>query len=338
MEVYRTADNLVGKYVHDDGSETAIKSVNSCSHVLNKMTGKIEEVYVDRRKYTVFASISVGCGVGCKFCYLTVKKCPYLTLTTEGIVVNLQEALKAEIKANPHLKDRYIKLSWMGMGDAFGHSRTVTEATIIFLEWVLKKKYAKGVDGVDLGTVIPQWINNYRSISFDFRKDFINLNEALDKYPKNDYNTERSRLRIFYSLHSVSDTQVTPEHWIAQNIWDNRTFIIPRALKLDYAVRILKHLRDNGIDVIFHQMFLDGVNDEEKEVQDLIEFVRNFGAELRVLRFNKCPNTHYRESRHFDKIVKQLSDGLNKVKYQISPGSEVQAACGQFIIKDYRHA
>ena len=54
-------------------------------------------------------------------------------------------------------------------------------------------------------------------------------------------------------------------------------------------------------------------------------------SELRILRYNECDNSPYKESDKFDYIVKYFHDNLSKVKYQISAGSEIKAACGQFI-------
>ena len=50
MEVYRTQDDQVSKYIHDSGAETAIKTVSSCDNVVNKITGNVDLIEVDRNK------------------------------------------------------------------------------------------------------------------------------------------------------------------------------------------------------------------------------------------------------------------------------------------------
>jgi adenine C2-methylase RlmN of 23S rRNA A2503 and tRNA A37 len=112
MEVYRTINGHVAKYVHDDGSETAIKTTPP-GEVGCGGYGSIGN------KYNIFISTSVGCPVSCKFCYLTVKKCPYHKLTARDVVLNVLDALTAELKERPGLRDMYTKISWMGMGDGF---------------------------------------------------------------------------------------------------------------------------------------------------------------------------------------------------------------------------
>ena len=73
FDVYRTEDGTVSKYIHEDGSETAIKLVKSTQNVLNPITNTMDKVESDRNKYSIFISCSVGCFMKCKFCHLTLK-------------------------------------------------------------------------------------------------------------------------------------------------------------------------------------------------------------------------------------------------------------------------
>jgi adenine C2-methylase RlmN of 23S rRNA A2503 and tRNA A37 len=89
-----------------------------------------------------------------------------------------------------------------------------------------------------------------------------------------------------------------------------------------------------GVDVILHQLFLEGVNDTEHDLRQIKAGIDCLipDTELRVLRFNECENSSYKESKNFDDLVKRYSDVLPKVKYQISAGSEIKAACGMFLM------
>ena len=72
-------------------------------------------------------------------------------------------------------------------------------------------------------------------------------------------------------------------------------------------------------------------------MDSLIELVKNNFAdnELRILRYNYCIKSLYKESDKFINQIRKLSDNLNFIKVQVSPGTEVSAACGQFIVKDF---
>jgi hypothetical protein len=41
MGTFRSDDGMAGKYVHPDGSETAVKSVSSCDTVRDPVTGRL---------------------------------------------------------------------------------------------------------------------------------------------------------------------------------------------------------------------------------------------------------------------------------------------------------
>jgi 23S rRNA (adenine2503-C2)-methyltransferase len=315
MEVYKTKDGLVTKYVHDDGSETAIKTVSSCGNVLNKITGEIGHVDVDREKFSVFISSSVGCPIGCKFCYLTIKKYPYRKLSGEEIFNNFKEAITHALSENPALRKKYIKLSWMGMGDPMLRDPyELRRDTIKFIKFAVGDKGIFGLDGVDIGTVLPPCRG--------WQHQLGTLDDYLRRYRCNPNNVgKRSRVRIFYSLHS--------------SFHFDRMKLIPIVTPyLNNSIEMLKSFNEwYNIDVILHHMFLDKVNDFDDEIKRISTISKNTGFEVRILRYNECENSPYKESKRFDEILKLCGKHLPKVKYQVSAGSEIKASCGQFLCK-----
>ncbi len=314
MEVYRSKDGHVAKYVHDDGSETSIKTTPT-----DKFGGTYGSV---TNKFNVFISTSVGCPVGCKFCYLTTKKCPYVKLEIAEINKNVRAAIKAELKERPELKKKYIKLSWMGMGDAYLDINTMYWSTLDILDTLVKNNDIIGVDGVDISTTMPKidpsGLGQIVSLASELTKtdNYFNLNPER-KYEE----VGRSPLRVFYSLHSTKDS--------------SRRRLIPHTVDLRKAFEHLEQLRDAGITTIIHHMFFDELNDS---IEDLIELkdimLSNIlkGVELRILRFNECPGTTFKESEKFDYLVEVLLKHDINIKVQSSPGSTILSACGQFML------
>jgi adenine C2-methylase RlmN of 23S rRNA A2503 and tRNA A37 len=316
MEVYKTKDGLVSKYVHDDGSETAIKFTSSCGNMVNKDTGEVELVEIDRNKFSVFISTSVGCNLGCKFCHLTTKKYPYRKLTPTEIFNNVKEALISEVKENPEMRKKYMKLSWMGMGDAFLLDPVdLRKLSNKILSWAIRDNgVSVGIDGIDIATMMPMsrhgWPHHLAA-----------LNDECFSYRNNPYSKNRSNLRIFYSLHKFID----------------RKEIMPSSRFNDSAndLQLLNQFRQwYGIDIILHQLFMEGVNDTEQELKQIKSAIDCLipSTELRILRLNECEDSIYKESSRFDELVKMYSNALSKVKYQISTGSEVKASCGMFLM------
>lgn len=309
MEVYRVYDNTVAKYVHDDGSETAIKTTPK-----EGFGGTYGTTY---NKYNIFISHSVGCPVHCNFCYLTVKKCPYAQLKAEEIKNNVIASLSLELKARPELRFMYTKLSWMGMGDAFLDLKTMQEATVSIIEEIKEQGLSLGIDGVDIATTLPKV--PFMSTKEDEILGSLNnyLKEQCDLNPKRSYG-KRTPLRLFYSLHSACE--------------ETRKNLIPMSVEVNEALRYLRQT-NHVVQVTFHHMFFENINDSLLEVSSLVKVLSDFpDTELRLLRFNKCDGTEYTESKMFDKIVETLYTNHKNIKVQSSPGAEVRAACGQFLL------
>ena len=57
--------------------------------------------------------------------------------------------------------------------------------------------------------------------------------------------------------------------------------------------------------------------------------------EFRILRLNSCEKLSFKESQKFEEIVKKLKNKVSIFKVQISAGSEIKAACGHFLMKNF---
>jgi adenine C2-methylase RlmN of 23S rRNA A2503 and tRNA A37 len=134
---------------------------------------------------------------------------------------------------------------------------------------------------------------------------------------------QRSRLRLFYSLHSA--------------IQEERNILIPNAIPLSTAtIELDNFYKQSGCNIIFHHMFMEGQNDSDRSIDALLEFMSTRKQhELRILRYNSCYYTPFGESKRFDEIVARISKEIPRLKIQISVGTEVAAACGQFIVKSW---
>jgi len=311
MKIINNKDRSVTKYQHEDGSETCIKFVPSQFYTVG--SEKLIKNAKQKHKYSVLISCSSGCPVGCKMCYLSDKKYKYTNIKEFDVYKNVINAIQEKVKEDPRLKENYIKLCWMGMGDCFLDLKKTYNVSRSLLENVIDNGLAKGLDGVDLGTTFPK---KYTDLQYLNR-----MNTYLKKFDRNPHNTkERSPLRVFYSLHRPDNGR--------------EKFLIPNSLSVQQAIHKLKAMKELcGIDVVFHQLFLENLTDGKWLSQELINLF-NFQLndfELRVLRFNESDKNDFKESPRFEEIVRELLPKIPKFKLQISPGSEVQGACGQFL-------
>ncbi len=331
LNTYITDDHTVIKLIHDDDSETAIKIQESQLQNINPITGKLETFQVDRNKYSVFISASAGCPMKCSFCHLTIKNAKFKKLTRDEILNNLKSAIEEAIKYNTSLSDKYVKLSWMGMGEAILDPEGVRDISLSFIEWLLKYDLAKGLDGVDLSTVMPdikglnlsalaelnQELKKYNINPKNYMADNIQLS-TFKEYP------HRSPLRLFYSIHAINPKI--------------RNILVPNTKDIIESALILNEWSNNSqANVILHQLILDGKNDSWDEISNLVSFINTYfqNNELRVLRYNVCLKSQDMETQHFNEIIKYLSQHIKYLKVQVSPGKEVSAACGQFIVSAF---
>jgi adenine C2-methylase RlmN of 23S rRNA A2503 and tRNA A37 len=331
MQIFRTDDHTVTKFVHHDGSETAIKCVPSQSTFWDRESAQIETHLSDRQKYSLFISSSTGCYMACKFCHLTTKGSVYRKLDHARVLANLKEALTAELTRAPELALRYIKVCWMGMGDALNQPVMVRELTLELLDWVMAQGFAKGLDGVDVSSVLPK-------VSDRWIEEFARLNEELGRFPLNpesgrieqaqfstkQFYVNRSRFRLFFSLHSSAQA--------------TREIMVPNATPLAQAIPLLKRFADTGCDLLLHQLFVQGLNDSAAEAQGVVDFMAAHfpHAELRILRYNADENADYREWPEIEQAFALLAQNLDRLKVQESAGSQVSAACGQFLVTQPR--
>lgn len=334
MKIFESEDHQVTKYVHQDESETCIKTVPSLD-TTPTADGDVELKVVDRNKYSVFVSPSCGCPLNCSFCYLSIDKVPFRKVRTDALLDNLKEAIKHRVTTEPAIRHRYIKLCWMGMGEAIIDMDQVVEVTNEILTWAMGHGYTKGLDGVDISTVLPkikgevwmeqmQWLNEELEGWYDLNPNNRMADNVSDGEGTFTMYENRSVFRLFYSLHSA--------------IQETRDRIIPNAMPIADALERLKEVSTEGncfVDVIVHHMFLDGVNDSEEEIDAVVEFMRELpGSELRILRYNKHDDSDIQESVVFKECMCALGDRVPKIKVQVSQGADVKSACGQFIFNN----
>ena len=119
----------------------------------------------------------------------------------------------------------------------------------------LRLAIEQSLDKVDISTALPKSVTS----------ETFELVEAIN-------NQYLNKVRWFYSLFSANKA--------------TRNYMIPNTHNIPTAMELF---RDSGIKVIVHQIFLEGVNDSELEIQNLAEFVndnKDVISQLRVLRYN----------------------------------------------------
>lgn len=216
-----------------------------------------------------------------------------------------------QVKLTPEIKNKYIKLCWMGSGEPLTYSEKIKEATSEIISKVLKNNLAIGLDGVDISTTYPK--------TNRWKKHFVELIDTLKGVKLNPLHNG-SALRIFYSLHNASS--------------EKRDKLIPNSNNPLKAIKELNFwCKENKVSFIIHHMFINNVNDNKEDIKSLEELLKgeiDRNTEFRILRYN-APNNETEESYKLKEIVSKIKEFIPEVKIQHSSGYEIKAACGQFL-------
>lgn len=311
MKIIQDSTNNTVKYVHRDGSETSFKSELSGQYVVDNL---LSPQRVDKEKYSLVISCSAGCQLSCSFCHLTQNGKTYKRLTSAQVLQNLVHVLEDQA-TKQDLSNKYIKLCWMGEGEAILDPEMIRTVSTLLIKYAMECGFAKGVDGVDIATSMPKI-----SVSKQYHVEaqLRGLKNSLDKLHRNPHNSEdRSIVRMFYSLHSAE--QATRER------------IIPNTMPLHRATAKLERITEAvGIDLIFHYMFMEGINDDDYALNALLSFMSNRqDRQLRILRYNAGVNG-LQESSNLGRNLQVLSMFVPDFKVQYSAGQSIKSACGMF--------
>lgn len=312
MQIIESQDKQTTKYIHNDGSETSFKKSLSGKFSSEDL---ITPVTQDKNKYSLVISCSKGCQMKCSFCHLTQKNSDFKPLTTAQVTQNLKDVILDQIEKDPSIKNKSIKLCWMGMGEAILKADMIKDVSLNVIDWALENGYASSLDGIDISTVLPKISNKWHS-------PIEELIYVTSQYPRNFHNAHnRSLVRLFYSLHSANQ--------------DLRNEIIPNSKSIDDAIESLKELKEaRKIDLVFHYMFMKDVNDDMASVQELIKLYKDkelLDSELRILRYNEATNGVI-ESSNLKSIIELLEKEIPILKVQHSSGQSVDSACGMFVV------
>lgn len=321
MRKVTSRDGETIKYTHEESmSETTVKLSKSCKNSIEN--GRIVSEEVDNHAATIFISCASGCNLGCRICWLTTKggykykPKNYQTITRE---------VESVLKATPELKDKYIKLSFMGMGDALHLSNfdTITYSITEISRFI--RNYSLGLDGIDIGTCVPASVTFENVNKLVFLCKLINKANWLttvgeDFSPYRNYHS-RSKLRVFISLHHTDDA--------------SRKVLMPNSAGLPTLIELAEYLRPYT-DLIFHYTLLDSFNMSPFDISRLQDLFGGFGRfsydELRLLKYNDCGNSDFvsPSEEKFIEFAEEISKFVDKLKVQTSVGSEIEAACGMF--------
>ena len=282
----------------------------------NNLKEIIEVSFLKNKDYDVICVPShYYCNLGCKMCHLTcgIKK-TMKKIMYEDLIIAIVDTLK-ESK-----KDRLL-ISFMGVGEPLLNFELIEK--IYDNEKQIKRLGYKDIV-YSISTMMPN----------------DNIIKITDRVAE-----KNIPLKIHFSLHSTID--------------EKRRKLIPSSkLSIEQSLKYLKLYKDkiemNNIiknkylkihdsfnPVEIHYTLIDNVNDQENELYNLINIIKENDITVKFINFNEKEDLN--RSNKEDDWVKTILNKLKfaKIKRYTPPGKDIGSSCGAFTkylyIKDEKY-
>lgn len=163
-------------------------------------------------------------------------------------------------------------------------------------------------------------INNKRIFNIGARKITVSTCGILNGIEK--FGSINKQYVLAVSLHSA--------------IQETRNKIMPgvKSFTLDRLKQsLIKYQEESKRRITFEYIILDGINNSEKDLNNLIKFCKGLKCHINIIKFNKIPNSDfYSPSKEkINEFVKRLTDSGIETTIRNSRGSDIAAACGQLL-------
>ncbi|MDI6766680.1 MAG: 23S rRNA (adenine(2503)-C(2))-methyltransferase RlmN [Bacteroidota bacterium] len=250
----------------------------------------------DQKRLTLCVSTQVGCPLDCKFC--ATGSMGFLRNLTTG------EIIDQILQVKKYTGKRISNLVYMGMGEPLlNYDRVMKSIEIITTGMNIA---ARRITVSTVG-LVPE----IRRMAEENRKN-----------------------KLAISLHSLDD-----------NI---RTQLLPIAKK--YGIEelintVYYYYKKVKRRPTFEYILFDGLNDRSKDVQNLIKLSRRIPCKINIIPYHKVKSTQHlminsmlrpTPKDRIERFVQKLRDAHISVFVRSSAGEDIDAACGQLVIKEER--
>mgnify|MGYP002507802886 CR=1 FL=1 len=261
----------------------------------------IEATYIDKDdgKNIICLPTQTSCSIGCKFCHITdIAEGIKLRNIKSNEIVDMTHLIYNNL--NLSLNPKTLLLSFMGCGEPILNSANLVNAMTELQEFYSEIPLIRFA----LATSIPYFaVHNFNQIVKGVKENNINL-------------------KIHLSLHYTDDE--TREEWM------------PKSLNITDSISLLKYYQtQTGNKVEIHYTLIDGVNNKEENIEQLILLLKGENIPIKFLFFNeKDINYHASPDSKNSKIINELTCNNIQVEYYLPPALDIGGSCGQ-LLKEY---
>lgn len=287
-----------------------IKKVSSKTDNVQKYVFKnddgfvVEFSYIDNNtgKDIICIPTHTMCNMGCKFCHTSeyVGKIPPLQLDYQEIVFGVKYVVEDLQLKN----ERTLLISIMGLGEPMNNVDNVLRSMDEIKE-LYRERYVRFA----IATSLPKkdWYN------------FFHFTRLVEK--------KKLDVKVHLSLHYTTDE--TRNKWMP-----NSLEIEPSLAAMDFY----KHYTKNKVEI--HYALIDGVNDTSEDQVRLCQLLKGKGFSVKFLFYNekKTIDAHASNKEKYEEFKQLLNICRVESEYYVSPGLDIEASCGAFLMDYYLEA
>ena len=243
------------------------------------------------------------CTLGCKFCHLSsIKDSTSMKALNSQDLCYLIESLVAEYIDKPK-----ILVSFMGVGEPLLNISLILESY---------ERLSKSLN---------------RKLSFAFATMFINQDSFVELTEQ--ALSKNIPLKVHFSMHSPIDP-------IRKSIIPSANNSVSSCLQLlsgyrrkvidnDIVMQNLQNFHPSAQPVVIHYTLIEGVNDSDEELEELIKLGSFFHIPLKLIKFN--PIGELKRSSEENAWLQVLAEEYEApVSTYSPPGANIGSSCGQF--------
>lgn len=271
------------------------KSIN---FVEQQLTGFIESRYVRRTDeyFIAYLSSQTGCNRGCLMCHLTATKQTMFNNCDLTEFVSQLETVFSHYEKDVIANTLHI--NFMARGEPLANPTILETSTELLLRLGNMARDKNLQVKFNMSTIMP----------LTLKKSLVQIFPIITP-------------TIYYSMYSV-------DHKF-RNKW------LPAAMNINVALGLLAQYQQISKKIVkFHGAFINGENDDEKDINAMMSRITEFGirGEFNIVRYNPYSKEQGEESPLIDEIYDQISDFMPcKIISRVGPDNF--ASCGQFYPK-----
>lgn len=292
-----------------------IKTLSSCedASVNFIFDNNIEARFVQRTPeyFICYLSSHNGCNKACRFCHLTqTGQTDFDEVDLKQYIEQAETVLKfyqEKVSCGKILPAQKVHFNFMARGEPLANSYVLKENSSLTHALISLADNFSLKARINFSSIIPTECQNI---------DFSNV-----------FKENSEHCAIYYSLYSVNP--LFRKRWL------------PKALDYKTALKKLEDVqRKTGIDVVFHWAFIGGENDSQKDIELLIDTLKNYNikAKFNLVRYNPYSDAQGVESdenillNNFESLKNFFNDPSSRIVPRV--GFDVKASCGMFVSSD----